>query len=215
MATLAADISATTKTITLSGDVSAAVPGRLYAIDDEVILLEGYEPFGTPVGGDDHGTEDLNTAAWRVKRGQGGSTPATHSSGVTVYGAALAVVKSATLAGPVAFAIGDAGLANVGAANGTATISGVAGGAGEAGATLIIAGGGGDGNGETPYHGARVIFNANADDGTAGMLELEGGDSDGLVAVRLPKFTNVPTSDPVVTGQVWNDGGTLKISAGA
>lgn len=100
MATLAADISATTRTITLSGDVSAAVPGKLYAIDDEVILLEGYEPYGTPVGGDDHGSEDLNSAAWRVKRGQGGSTPATHSSGATVYGAITSVALGTGLVAP-------------------------------------------------------------------------------------------------------------------
>lgn len=42
MATLTATIDASQRTIALSGDVSAAVPGRLYAIEDEIVLLEGF-----------------------------------------------------------------------------------------------------------------------------------------------------------------------------
>lgn len=36
----------------------------------------------------------------------------------------------------------------------------------------------------------------------------------GSTAVTFVKFENLPTSDPSVAGQVWNDSGTLKISAG-
>lgn len=35
------------------------------------------------------------------------------------------------------------------------------------------------------------------------------------VAALLTIVDNIPTSDPSVTGQVWNDGGVLKASAGA
>lgn len=35
------------------------------------------------------------------------------------------------------------------------------------------------------------------------------------VATLLTIIDNIPTADPEVTGQVWNDGGVLKVSAGA
>lgn len=35
------------------------------------------------------------------------------------------------------------------------------------------------------------------------------------IAVLLTLVSNIPTADPEVTGQVWNDGGVLKTSAGA
>lgn len=35
-----------------------------------------------------------------------------------------------------------------------------------------------------------------------------------LTASGIVKFTGLPTSDPVVAGQLWNDTGTLKVSAG-
>ena len=35
-----------------------------------------------------------------------------------------------------------------------------------------------------------------------------------LTASGIVKFTGLPTSDPVVAGQLWNDAGTLKVSAG-
>lgn len=35
------------------------------------------------------------------------------------------------------------------------------------------------------------------------------------VAALLTTIENIPTADPEVSGQVWNDGGVLKVSAGA
>jgi hypothetical protein len=35
------------------------------------------------------------------------------------------------------------------------------------------------------------------------------------VAALLTLVDNIPTADPDVSGQVWNDGGVLKVSAGA
>lgn len=35
------------------------------------------------------------------------------------------------------------------------------------------------------------------------------------VAALLTVIDNIPTADPEVTGQVWNDSGVLKVSAGA
>jgi hypothetical protein len=35
------------------------------------------------------------------------------------------------------------------------------------------------------------------------------------VAALLTIVDNIPTADPEVTGQVWNDSGVLKVSAGA
>jgi hypothetical protein len=35
------------------------------------------------------------------------------------------------------------------------------------------------------------------------------------VAALLTIVANIPTADPEVSGQVWNDGGVLKASAGA
>lgn len=47
-------------------------------------------------------------------------------------------------------------------------------------------------------------------------LNLRINNSDALTinSDRTVTFHNVPTSDPSVAGQLWNDGGTLKISAG-
>jgi hypothetical protein len=51
--------------------------------------------------------------------------------------------------------------------------------------------------------------------GTARDMELQ---TDGTTRITLKAngaiiFTGLPTTDPAVTGQLWNDGGTLKISA--
>ena len=35
-----------------------------------------------------------------------------------------------------------------------------------------------------------------------------------LTVADVVKFTGLPTSDPTVAGQLWNDAGTLKVSAG-
>ena len=55
-----------------------------------------------------------------------------------------------------------------------------------------------------------------ADGGTARDMELQ---TDGTTRITLKAngailFAGLPTSDPAVAGQLWNDGNTLKISAG-
>jgi hypothetical protein len=52
--------------------------------------------------------------------------------------------------------------------------------------------------------------------GTARDMELQ---TDGTTRITLKAngailFSGIPTSNPNVAGQLWNDGGTLKISAG-
>jgi hypothetical protein len=43
-----------------------------------------------------------------------------------------------------------------------------------------------------------------------GSLRVAGIDCNGAVIV----MSSLPTSDPASAGQLWNDGGTLKVSAG-
>lgn len=71
-----------------------------------------------------------------------------------------------------------------------------------------------------------LIFQQNADDkdiifqsddgsgGTTPYLTLDGGDVSTIVNTIKVLMPNLPTSDPGTTGQLWNDNGTLKISAG-
>ena len=52
--------------------------------------------------------------------------------------------------------------------------------------------------------------------GTARAMELQ---TDGTTRITVKAdgailFSGIPTSNPNVAGQLWNDGGTLKISAG-
>mgnify|MGYP000306601581 CR=1 FL=1 len=46
------------------------------------------------------------------------------------------------------------------------------------------------------------------------VAEIMGISTDGKVAIQKLVLSGVPTSDPVNAGEVWNDVGTLKISAG-
>ena len=60
-----------------------------------------------------------------------------------------------------------------------------------------------------------IIFRS--DDGSGGTtpyLTLDGGDVSTIVNTIKVLMPNLPTSDPSVAGQLWNDSGTLKISAG-
>jgi hypothetical protein len=62
----------------------------------------------------------------------------------------------------------------------------------------------------------RVGTEKGADGGTARDMELQ---TDGTTRITLKAngailFAGLPTSDPAVAGQLWNDGNTLKISAG-
>lgn len=85
MTTLAASIDSAERTITLAGDVSGATPGRLYAIDDEVILLERFHDVPDRVG--ETRPLGLDRATWVVQRGSAGSVPTAHTAGASVYGA--------------------------------------------------------------------------------------------------------------------------------
>ena len=49
------------------------------------------------------------------------------------------------------------------------------------------------------------ISGSNSSTGSIGSLKVSGASID---------FTNLPTSDPSIAGRLWNDSGTLKISAG-
>ena len=60
-----------------------------------------------------------------------------------------------------------------------------------------------------------IIFRS--DDGSGGTtpyLTLDGGDVSTIVNTIKVLMPNLPTSDPSNAGQLWNDSGTLKISAG-
>jgi len=60
-----------------------------------------------------------------------------------------------------------------------------------------------------------IIFSSdNGSGGTAEYLKLDGSDVGFKVLTQKVMMTNLPTSDPSTAGQLWNDSGTLKISAG-
>ena len=53
------------------------------------------------------------------------------------------------------------------------------------------------------------------DDGSGGLtayITLDGSDAATVISTVKIMMPNLPTSDPGVTGQLWNDSGTLKIS---
>jgi len=55
------------------------------------------------------------------------------------------------------------------------------------------------------------------DDGSGGVttyITLDGGDVSTIVSTIKVMMPNLPTSNPSTAGQLWNDSGTLKISAG-
>ena len=62
---------------------------------------------------------------------------------------------------------------------------------------------------------ADIVFTC--DDGSGGntaYLTLDGGDVSTTINTIKVLMPNLPTSEPEVEGQLWNSGGTLKISAG-
>mgnify|MGYP003650605258 CR=1 FL=1 len=54
----------------------------------------------------------------------------------------------------------------------------------------------------------------NGSGGTTSYLTLDGGNVSVNILTQKVIMANLPTSDPVVDGQLWNDNGTLKVSAG-
>jgi len=54
----------------------------------------------------------------------------------------------------------------------------------------------------------------NGSGGTTAYITLDGSDVSTIVSTIKVMMPNLPTSDPSTAGQLWNDSGTLKISAG-
>jgi len=60
-----------------------------------------------------------------------------------------------------------------------------------------------------------IVFKSdNGSGGTTAYITLDGGDVSTIVSTIKVMMPNLPTSDPSTAGQLWNDSGTLKISAG-
>ena len=98
MATLTSTIDADDETIAVSGDVSAAVRGALYSLDDEIIVLRSFGrthqvPTRAPSG-------YIDRHVWIVTRGAEGSTPTSHSAGTDVVGVSDAFVAGVALPAP-------------------------------------------------------------------------------------------------------------------
>lgn len=84
----------------------------------------------------------------------------------------------------------------------------VTGGAGGGGAFLTGGASGGYAIVKAGAGGSGILQNAD------GSVLIEAGPSDMSVLTPALYLTGLPTSNPGVSGQVWNDAGTLKISAG-
>jgi hypothetical protein len=97
MATLTANINSAVGEFDVSGDVSAAVPGTEYRIDDEVITLRSFKREPLP-------WSPRNRGKWIVSRGMSGTTPATHLAAAEIVAVEEAVTTSETLAPPEPFA---------------------------------------------------------------------------------------------------------------
>jgi hypothetical protein len=99
------------------------------------------------------------------------------------------------------------------------------------GGTVALHGGDGIGTGEGGYiqlqagtggssgaDGGRITITAGnpGGGGNPGLILLNGGPVIADHAITAPQFivSAIPTSDPLVAGQLWNDSGTVKISAG-
>src|SRR5512143_364244 len=84
--TLTSSIVATDTLLAITGDTSAASLGEFFAIGDEIVELLDWHVVAEPVG-QAAGLAGPNHNQWIVRRGVDGTTPASHGSGVTVYGA--------------------------------------------------------------------------------------------------------------------------------
>jgi len=60
-----------------------------------------------------------------------------------------------------------------------------------------------------------IFFKSDAGDGTTtSYIQLDGSEVSTKILTQKVMIPNLPTSDPSNAGQLWNDSGTLKISAG-
>lgn len=106
MAVLAADITASQRSLELEEDTALATYGGYYRIESEVVRITN---FGRARGL--HGA--VQTRKWSVRRGELGTTRATHSAGTEVKAMVDAFAVGANLTPPAPFAAeGDGGLSN-------------------------------------------------------------------------------------------------------
>jgi hypothetical protein len=131
MTTLAATVTANDRTLPVSGDVTPARWGRLYAVDDEIILLERYWD-RPPLVGDVRSGPD--PSVWFVQRGAEGSTPAAHLAGAEIAAVTRGFSKSTTLTAPSPIGTGSSAPGATGPA-GPAGPQGPQGAAGPTGST--------------------------------------------------------------------------------
>lgn len=98
MVTLAQDVTAADRVLKVSGDVSAAVLGGLYSVDDELVVLDGF----VPVTANPTYPWGVDNSQWRVQRGARGTVATAHTAGVGIYAARVSYTRSDTLATPAA-----------------------------------------------------------------------------------------------------------------
>ncbi len=96
MATLRSNIGATAREIRIDGDVSSAVQGRQYRIDDEIVTLRS---FVRGLKGSGASLRDQ----WYITRGDGGTASSAHTAGTEVFAVGPAVVTSDSMAAPSPF----------------------------------------------------------------------------------------------------------------
>lgn len=115
--TLAADVTATARTITLNSALTTLTPGDLLRVENELMEFRGYVRghSATP------GYTGLN-----VNRGARGTTAATHSSSTPVYGAREVVATGASEVRPTPTAI-VAGVVALDGSNPTPVTTGLTG----------------------------------------------------------------------------------------
>lgn len=97
MAVLAADITASQRSLELEEDTALATYGGYYRIESEVVRITN---FGRARGL--HGA--IQTRKWSVRRGELGTTPATHSAGAEVKAMVDAFAVGENLTRPAPFA---------------------------------------------------------------------------------------------------------------
>jgi hypothetical protein len=101
MATLTGNIDADDRLLLVTGDTSTAEVGRSYRIDDEVVLLSGFDRY-VVTAGRRPGGRDRNR--WLVQRGVSETAGASHTAGAEILAVSAAVVSSGDLTTPAPFA---------------------------------------------------------------------------------------------------------------